>query len=96
MPKEKLTVDASTSTMLANIHRGVAIILWVVLTHALVWPIGSAISGARDEALLSYGVMTWAVPISMVVSFVVTRFVFPLSYVSENHNTSAPSQDSVS
>ena len=82
MSTEKPIIDNSAGTMLANIHLGVAIILWVVLTQALVWPIGSAISGANDEPLLSYGVMTWAIPISMVVAFVLTRFVFPISYGS--------------
>lgn len=44
---------SKAGTMLANIHLGVDIILWEVLTQAFVWPIGSAISGNIDEPLLS-------------------------------------------
>lgn len=69
-----------TSDMLANVSRAVAIILWVVLTQALVWPFAAVISGYQDEPLLSGNVLFIAGLISMVVAFGITRWVFPINY----------------
>lgn len=68
------------SDMLANISRAVGIILWVVLTQALVWPFAAVVSGYQDAPLLSANVLLVSSIISMIVAFGVTRWVFPIQY----------------
>lgn len=80
MAENVLKQTHRTADMLANISRGVAIILWVVLTQALVWPIASVYSSYQDAPLLSTNVLFVSSIIAMVVSFGVTRFVFPINY----------------
>ena len=85
-------VRNDAETRIANIHTGVAIILWAVLTDTVVWPIASIVSAMRDRPLLSYSVMVWAVVLAVVVSLVITRFVFPINYDSTPADSS---QDSI-
>lgn len=80
--------DSEQIVTLREIRTGVCIVLWVVLTQALVWPIGAIISGSLDEPLLSYRVMSWAAVVSVIVSFAIARFTFPISLPS-NEPTSA-------
>lgn len=78
--RTELKQTNTDSSRLESISRGVAIILWVVLTQALVWPIAAIYGGYQDEPMLSSSVMLVSSIISMVVSFGVTRWVFPLRY----------------
>lgn len=75
-----LNESQESRELLGSIRRGVAVILWAVLTHTFVWPIGWALSTWRDEPLLSFEVMIWAIPISAVLAYIASRMVFPIQY----------------
>lgn len=76
--------------LLRSIAMGVAIILWMVLTSALTWPIASAISGYSGDGIFVTGTIVPAVIIAAVVAFAITRFVFPVSYETSNSASDLP------
>ena len=68
---------------LNRISLGVGIILWATILNLLVWPIAAIISQMRDDPLVSYSTMTWAVIAAAVLAYLPVRLVFPVTYVSD-------------
>lgn len=81
------STDKEQIQILRELRTGVMIILWVVLTQVLVWPIGAIVSMMRDKPLLSYDVMTWAAVISAIVAFVCAKVLFAPSVPAEMATT---------
>lgn len=86
MPKKELVPFTDANERLKQIAIGVAIILWVVLTHIFTWPFASAISRYSNNPLLSYSTMVPAIIIAAIVAFVIVKLVFPYSYRTASEN----------
>lgn len=78
--KDFVQIDPDVKMYLKRIATGVTVILWLVLTSVLLWPIASVIAAYGDQDILAQNVLIIASVLAGIASYVVCRLVFPIEY----------------
>lgn len=78
--RDFVQVDPDVKMYLKRFATGVTVILWLVLSSMLLWPIASVIAAYGDQDITDTSILTIATILAGIASYVVCRLVFPIEY----------------